>query len=49
MIDPQRETQADILSLNAGLKSRRQIVAANGRDLETLCEEIAEDVQPVAA
>ncbi|MBS7545727.1 phage portal protein [Ancylobacter oerskovii] len=42
-IDPQKETAADILALDAGLTSRAELVAKRGRDLAELDAEIAAD------
>lgn len=42
-VDPAREVQAEILAMGANLKSRAEVVAARGRDLEELDAEIAAD------
>lgn len=46
-IEPMKETNADIAAVNAKLKSRFEVIAARGRDLEAVDEEIAQD--PVTA
>ena len=43
MVDPQKDMQAEILAINAGLKSRRQAVAERGYNVESLDREIAAD------
>jgi hypothetical protein len=40
-----RETAAEIAALDARLRSRREVVASHGRDIETLDEELNEDAQ----
>lgn len=42
-VDPQKDVNAEIAAINAGLMSRRQAVAGRGYDLETLDSEIAAD------
>lgn len=42
-IDPEKEAAADIALLDAGLKSRREIVEARGREFATVADEIASD------
>jgi capsid protein len=42
-VDPQKDTAADLLQLQAGLRSRREMVAERGRDLEELDAELAAD------
>lgn len=42
-IDPQKEAAADIAQLDAGLKSRREIIEARGREFATVVAEIAGD------
>ncbi|SIS71542.1 phage portal protein [Paracoccus saliphilus] len=42
-VDPMKEANAEIALLDAGLKSRREIIAARGRDPETVMDEIAAD------
>lgn len=42
-IDPQKDVQAEIAAIGAGLMSRRQAVAGRGLDIETLDLEIAAD------
>lgn len=41
--DPLKELQADIEAIDAGLKSRREVVAERGVDLDELRAEMAED------
>jgi lambda family phage portal protein len=40
-VDPLKEVQAEREAVDAGFKSRREVVAARGRDIETLDEERA--------
>lgn len=42
-VDPLKETNADIAAINAGLKSRTEVVAERGRALDELDEERAAD------
>lgn len=42
-VDPQNEIAADRLAVEAGFKSRREVVAGRGRELEALDAEIAAD------
>lgn len=42
-IDPLKEANAEIRSMEAGIRSRAEIVAARGRDLDELDQEIAAD------
>jgi lambda family phage portal protein len=42
-VDPLKDSQAEILQIAAGLRSRRECVAERGRDLEELDAEIARD------
>ncbi|MGA7452474.1 MAG: phage portal protein [Rhodoplanes sp.] len=42
-INPLDETKADVEALNAGLRSRAEIIAARGRDFETVNAEIEAD------
>jgi lambda family phage portal protein len=42
-VDPLKDRQADLLDLQAGLRSRRELVAERGRDLEELDDELAAD------
>ena len=42
-INPLDETRADVEALNAGLRSRAEIIAARGRDFETVNAEIEAD------
>ena len=44
-IDPEKEVNAEIAAIAAGLKSREEVVAARGRDIDELDEEIARDRQ----
>jgi len=42
-LDPYREAQADVTLLNAGIRSRAEIIAARGRDVADVDAEIASD------
>jgi lambda family phage portal protein len=42
-LDPYKESQADVALLNAGLRSRQEIIAARGRDFEEVDAEIQAD------
>lgn len=42
-VDPRNEIEAEVAAINAGLKSREEVVAARGRDIDDLDEEIARD------
>lgn len=42
-LDPLKEAQADVLLLQAGLRSRAEIIASRGRDPEEVFAEIASD------
>jgi lambda family phage portal protein len=42
-VDPQNEVQADIAAIQAGLKSREEVVAGRGRDIDDLDDELARD------
>jgi lambda family phage portal protein len=42
-LDPYREAQADTLLINAGVRSRRETIAARGRDPDDVDAEIAAD------
>lgn len=42
-VDPEKEVAAEIAAIEAGLKSREEVVAARGRDIDELDEEIARD------
>jgi lambda family phage portal protein len=42
-VDPLKDCQADLLQMGAGLRSRRELVAERGRDLEELDAELARD------
>ncbi|MCB2110834.1 phage portal protein [Albidovulum sp.] len=46
-VDPKNEIEAEIAAIDAGLKSREEVVAGRGRDLEDLDEERARDPRPV--
>ncbi|MFN4125254.1 phage portal protein [Pannonibacter indicus] len=45
-VDPMKEAAADIALLDAGLKSRKEIVEARGREFETVLAEIDTDTMP---
>lgn len=42
-VDPQKDAEAEIAAINAGLMSRREAVASRGLDVEALDQEIAAD------
>lgn len=42
-VDPRNEIEADVAAIAAGLKSRAEVVAYRGRDIDELDEEIAAD------
>jgi capsid protein len=42
-LDPYREAQADIELLNAGLRSRAEIISSRGRDVADVDAEITAD------
>jgi capsid protein len=42
-LDPYREAQADVALVNAGIRSRREIIAARGRDPDDVDAEIQSD------
>lgn len=42
-VDPKNEVEAEVAAMNAGLKSREEIVAARGRDIDDLDAERARD------
>ncbi|WP_158970954.1 phage portal protein [Chachezhania sediminis] len=44
-VDPQNEVQADVSAIEAGLKSREEVVAGRGRDIDELDAEIARDAR----
>ena len=48
-LDPYKETAADVEALNAGLRSRQEIIASRGRDIEDVDAEIAADTFKPAA
>lgn len=45
-IDREKEANADIALLNAGLKSRKEIIEARGREFEVVSAELADDPRP---
>ncbi|MEM1344112.1 MAG: phage portal protein [Pseudomonadota bacterium] len=47
-VDPQKEVQAEADAVAAGFKSRREVVAGRGRDLDELDAEIAADTREPA-
>jgi lambda family phage portal protein len=48
-LDPLKDTQADVAALQSGLRSRAEIIAARGRDIQDVDREIAADhFQPSA-
>jgi lambda family phage portal protein len=47
-IEPLKETQADVIALQAGLRSRAEIIAARGRDISDVDVELAADTFPRA-
>jgi lambda family phage portal protein len=42
-VDPLKDAEAEILAINAGLRSRAEVVAEHGRDIEQVDRERAED------
>jgi len=42
-VDPRNDVEADVAAINAGLKSREEVVATRGRDIDELDEERARD------
>ena len=42
-VDPKNEVEADARAIEAGLKSREEVVAGRGRDIDDLNEEISRD------
>ncbi|SEM61359.1 phage portal protein, lambda family [Gemmobacter aquatilis] len=42
-VDPKNEVEADVAAIAAGLKSREEVVAGRGRDIDELDEERARD------
>lgn len=44
-VDPRNEVQADVAAINAGLKSREEVVAGRGRDIDELDAERARDTE----
>lgn len=42
-VDPKKDVDADVAAIAAGIRSRRQVVASQGYDIETLDAEIAAD------
>ncbi|EEW24017.1 phage portal protein [Rhodobacter ferrooxidans] len=47
-VDPQNEVDAEVAAIAAGLKSRQEVVAGRGRDIDELDEEIAADARRAA-
>jgi len=47
-LDPMKEMNADIAAIKAGVKSRFEVIASRGRDVEAVDEEIAQDKRPAA-
>jgi capsid protein len=48
-VDPLKDVQANITSIEAGLKSRRQVVSEMGGDFEDVIDELSEDQSLIAA
>jgi hypothetical protein len=48
-VDPLKDVQANITSIEAGLKSRRQVVSEMGGDFEDVIDELAEDQSLISA
>lgn len=46
-VDPQNEVAADVAAIDAGLKSREEVVAGRGRDIDELDEERARDADRI--
>ncbi|MFZ5964727.1 phage portal protein [Thalassococcus sp. BH17M4-6] len=44
-VDPKNEVEADARAIETGLKSREEVVAGRGRDIDDLNEEIARDAR----
>lgn len=44
-VDPKNEVQADVAAIEAGLKSREEVVAGRGRDIDDLDEELTRDAE----
>ncbi|SDL09212.1 phage portal protein [Paracoccus chinensis] len=44
-VDPRNEVEAEVAAINAGLKSREEVVAGRGRDIDDLDAERARDTQ----
>ncbi len=42
-VDPLKDQMAELIAVRAGFKSRAQVIAESGRDIETVDAEIAED------
>lgn len=42
-VDPKNEVEADVAAIAAGLKSREEVVAGRGRDIDELDDERARD------
>lgn len=45
-VDPRNDVEADVAAINAGLKSREEVVAARGRDIDELDAERSRDTAP---
>ena len=45
-VDPVKDVQSDVLAVEAGFKSRRQVVAEWGQDPDQVAAEIAQERQP---
>lgn len=44
-VDPKKEVEAEVLAINAGLKSREEAVASRGRDVDEIDAERARDAE----
>lgn len=42
-VDPTKDTEAAILGINSGLRTRRDVLAEQGKDLEEVLEQLAEE------
>lgn len=47
-VDPLKDVQANIEAINAGLKSRREVIAEQGRDIEEVWQDLAKEQQKAA-
>lgn len=47
-IDPLKDTQANLAAIQAGLKSRREVMAEQGRELDDVWEQLAAEQQKAA-